>query len=33
VAYGRLTADQAERELIKVYEAANQPALGGNSSV
>ena len=25
VAFGRMTADRAERELIQVYEAANQP--------
>jgi hypothetical protein len=33
VSYGRMTADQAERELVRVYEAAAQPALGGSSSV
>jgi len=30
VSYGRLTADQAERELVRVYEAAaQQPIAGG----
>ena len=33
VSYGRMTAAQAEKELIRVYEAAGQPVLGGNSSV
>jgi hypothetical protein len=33
VSYGRMTAEQAEKELIRVYEAAGQPVMGGNSSV
>ena len=33
VSYGRMTAEQAEKELIRVYEAAGQPVLGGNSSL
>jgi len=33
VAYGRMTAAQAEQELRRVYEAAGQPELGGSSSL
>jgi hypothetical protein len=33
VSYGRMTAEQAEKELIRVYEAAGQPVAGGNSTI
>ena len=33
VSYGRLTAAEAEQELLRVYEAAGQPELGGNNSL
>jgi hypothetical protein len=33
VSYGRMTAAQAEKELIRVYETAGQPVMGGNSSI
>lgn len=33
VAYGRLTAAQAEKELVRLYEEAGQPVAGGNISI